>query len=106
MLHDHSFVVQGVANRDIKLENTLLDGTARPLIKICDFGYSKVILHTTMQQLFCLTCTCLMSHPPMSNNSHLSGWLHITKFKLMAALILQRLRHRSDLVCEVSSMYL
>ncbi|KAK9816381.1 hypothetical protein WJX74_001337, partial [Apatococcus lobatus] len=31
----------GVANRDIKLENTLLDGTVRPLIKICDFGYSK-----------------------------------------------------------------
>ena len=34
--------LQGVANRDIKLENTLLDGTTRPLIKICDFGYSKV----------------------------------------------------------------
>lgn len=34
--------VQGVANRDIKLENTLLDSTTRPLIKICDFGYSKV----------------------------------------------------------------
>jgi serine/threonine-protein kinase SRK2 len=38
----------GVANRDIKLENTLLDdsgvvaGTARlPDVKICDFGYSK-----------------------------------------------------------------
>ncbi|KAK9829253.1 hypothetical protein WJX72_004786 [[Myrmecia] bisecta] len=31
----------GVANRDIKLENTLLDGTTKPLIKICDFGYSK-----------------------------------------------------------------
>ena len=36
--------VQGVANRDIKLENTLLDSTTRPLIKICDFGYSKVCL--------------------------------------------------------------
>lgn len=34
-------MLQGVANRDIKLENTLLDGTTRPLIKICDFGYSK-----------------------------------------------------------------
>ncbi|KAK9915345.1 hypothetical protein WJX75_007906 [Coccomyxa subellipsoidea] len=31
----------GVANRDIKLENTLLEGTTRPIIKICDFGYSK-----------------------------------------------------------------
>lgn len=31
----------GVANRDIKLENTLLDGSPKPLIKLCDFGYSK-----------------------------------------------------------------
>ncbi len=29
-------------NRDIKLENTLLDSSPRPLVKICDFGYSKV----------------------------------------------------------------
>ena len=35
-------VCQGVANRDIKLENTLLSSTVRPVIKICDFGYSKV----------------------------------------------------------------
>ena len=28
-------------DRDIKLENTLLDGSKRPLVKICDFGYSK-----------------------------------------------------------------
>ena len=33
---------QGVANRDIKLENVLIDSSPRPLIKICDFGYSKV----------------------------------------------------------------
>lgn len=37
--------LQGVANRDLKLENMLLDrdgqdGT-RPLLKICDFGYAK-----------------------------------------------------------------
>ncbi|GAB4818130.1 hypothetical protein N2152v2_005176 [Parachlorella kessleri] len=34
---------RGVANRDLKLENLLLDhdGTSRPLLKICDFGYSK-----------------------------------------------------------------
>ena len=30
-----------VVSRDIKLENTLLDGSRRPLLKICDFGYSK-----------------------------------------------------------------
>lgn len=28
--------LQGVANRDIKLENTLLDGSPRPLIKVCN----------------------------------------------------------------------
>lgn len=43
--HRGKWVVQGVANRDLKLENLLLnkqwhDGM-RPLVKICDFGYSK-----------------------------------------------------------------
>ena len=38
--------MQGISSRDLKLENLLLDrdgrdGT-RPLLKICDFGYSKV----------------------------------------------------------------
>lgn len=33
---------QGIVNRDIKLENTLLDNSPRPLVKLCDFGYSKV----------------------------------------------------------------
>lgn len=32
---------RNVVNRDIKLENTLLDGNRVPLLKICDFGYSK-----------------------------------------------------------------
>lgn len=31
----------GVANRDIKLENILLDASPWPIVKICDFGYSK-----------------------------------------------------------------
>lgn len=34
----------GVVNRDIKLENTLLQMVPNlplPLLKICDFGYSK-----------------------------------------------------------------
>lgn len=26
---------------DLKLENTLLDGSPQPKVKICDFGYSK-----------------------------------------------------------------
>lgn len=32
-----------ISNRDIKLENTLLDSIEagrRPLVKLCDFGYS------------------------------------------------------------------
>lgn len=33
---------KGIANRDIKLENILLQsGARRPLVKLCDFGYSK-----------------------------------------------------------------
>lgn len=31
----------GVANRDIKPSNTLLDDSPWPIIKICDFGFSK-----------------------------------------------------------------
>ena len=52
--HD-AMPAQGVASRDIKLENTLLDGSPRPLLKICDFGYSKVSaaahVHTPVQSL-------------------------------------------------------
>lgn len=37
---------QGVANRDIKLENTLLDGSPRPLIKVRGlFHPGRSILH-------------------------------------------------------------
>ncbi|XP_019704943.1 serine/threonine-protein kinase SAPK2 isoform X1 [Elaeis guineensis] len=32
-----------ICHRDLKLENTLLDGSTAPRLKICDFGYSKVI---------------------------------------------------------------
>ncbi|GMP28091.1 hypothetical protein CsSME_00003777 [Camellia sinensis var. sinensis] len=31
-----------VCHRDLKLENTLLDGSPAPRLKICDFGYSKI----------------------------------------------------------------
>ena len=31
-----------VCHRDLKLENTLLDGSPAVNLKICDFGYSKV----------------------------------------------------------------
>lgn len=32
---------EGICHRDLKLENTLLDGRPAPRLKICDFGYSK-----------------------------------------------------------------
>ncbi|XP_021668029.1 serine/threonine-protein kinase SRK2I isoform X2 [Hevea brasiliensis] len=36
-----------VCHRDLKLENTLLDGSEAPRLKICDFGYSKSsVLHS------------------------------------------------------------
>ncbi|PHT92712.1 hypothetical protein T459_00594 [Capsicum annuum] len=31
-----------ICHRHLKLENTLLDGSAAPCLKICDFGYSKI----------------------------------------------------------------
>lgn len=34
--------VKQICHRDLKLENTLLDGSPAPRLKICDFGYSKV----------------------------------------------------------------
>ncbi|KAG1342339.1 serine/threonine-protein kinase SAPK1 [Cocos nucifera] len=33
-----------ICHRDLKLENTLLDGNEAPRIKICDFGYSKSLV--------------------------------------------------------------
>jgi serine/threonine protein kinase len=36
--------VQQVCHRDLKLENTLLDGSPAPRLKISDFGYSKVFI--------------------------------------------------------------
>ncbi|XP_052878119.1 serine/threonine-protein kinase SAPK2-like isoform X1 [Gossypium arboreum] len=33
--------IQQICHRDLKLENTLLDGSTAPRLKICDFGYSK-----------------------------------------------------------------
>ncbi|KAK9905285.1 hypothetical protein M0R45_000337 [Rubus argutus] len=35
-----------ICHRDLKLENTLLDGSTAPRVKICDFGYSKSLLHS------------------------------------------------------------
>ncbi|KDO50086.1 hypothetical protein CISIN_1g0187342mg, partial [Citrus sinensis] len=42
-----SSLSQQICHRDLKLENTLLDGSPAPRLKICDFGYSKSsLLHS------------------------------------------------------------
>ena len=44
----------GIANRDIKLENTLLmDTSDRPVLKLCDFGYSKDELCASISKTMC-----------------------------------------------------
>ncbi|XP_039009667.1 serine/threonine-protein kinase SRK2I-like isoform X1 [Hibiscus syriacus] len=41
------YLMKQVCHRDLKLENTLLDGSPAPRLKICDFGYSKSsVLHS------------------------------------------------------------
>lgn len=45
-------LMKQVCHRDLKLENTLLDGSLAPRLKICDFGYSKVLLCLSVIFLF------------------------------------------------------
>jgi serine/threonine protein kinase len=51
--------MQGVANRDIKLENTLLHGETCLLLKLCDFGYSKVF-PSLFIALFATDCSAVL----------------------------------------------
>ncbi len=55
-------VQQGVCHRDLKLENTLLDGRPAPRLKICDFGYSKVCacspVNSERNDVQCLQVQC------------------------------------------------
>ena len=46
------FLMKQVCHRDLKLENTLLDDSPAPRLKICDFGYSKVIVIFHLPILF------------------------------------------------------
>lgn len=49
-----------VCHRDLKLENTLLDGSPAPRLKICDFGYSKVRL-VFLNMISLLSILCLIN---------------------------------------------
>uniref|UniRef100_A0A0D3C971 Protein kinase domain-containing protein n=1 Tax=Brassica oleracea var. oleracea TaxID=109376 RepID=A0A0D3C971_BRAOL len=35
-----------MCHRELKLEDTFLDGSPEPCLKICDFGYSKSVMHS------------------------------------------------------------
>ena len=80
----------GIANRDIKLENTLLmDESERPLLKLCDFGYSK----DEYQGSACKTL-CGMAQPwhnllqILLSQLHQSSWLPRIMCILQLALVL------------------
>lgn len=45
LLKTNILLAQQICHRDLKLENTLLDGSPAPRLKICDFGYSKARDH-------------------------------------------------------------
>lgn len=47
------FSMKQVCHRDLKLENTLLDGSPAPRLKICDFGYSKVLVVSSFSSVIC-----------------------------------------------------
>jgi serine/threonine protein kinase len=53
--HHLLFCLQQVCHRDLKLENTLLDGSVAPRLKICDFGYSKVFPCQIMASKGCVS---------------------------------------------------
>ena len=60
----------GIANRDIKLENTLLmDLSEKPVLKLCDFGYSKDELCASISKTMCGKLSRLIS----SNNTSMTS---------------------------------
>lgn len=57
-----------VCHRDLKLENTLLDGSPAPRLKICDFGYSKVSIFVfSLFQFFSFKAIRMNLNVPMDN---------------------------------------
>jgi serine/threonine protein kinase len=48
--------------QDLKLENTMLDSSPTPQLKICDFGYSKVTncMHLSVKKGTFFSCHCLL----------------------------------------------
>lgn len=55
-------LVKQVCHRDLKLENTLLDGSPAPRLKICDFGYSKVLISLFPIAIIIFCCLNYMNY--------------------------------------------
>uniref|UniRef100_M1BBR9 Serine/threonine-protein kinase SAPK1 n=1 Tax=Solanum tuberosum TaxID=4113 RepID=M1BBR9_SOLTU len=69
-----------ICHRDLKLENTLLDDSSKPRLKICDFGYSKaMILNSTLMLKLDHFFIKIVSHCCMYNSlcSHQSCILNL-----------------------------
>ena len=72
----HPLGMRRAKHAPVQLENTLLDGSRRPLVKICDFGYSKHLRqdslpkskvgtpgYTGAQSSISLLCSCCAKPP-------------------------------------------
>jgi serine/threonine protein kinase len=58
------FHAMQICHRDLKLENTLLDGSPAPRLKICDFGYSKSsLLHSQPKSTVTLYVMLVGAYP-------------------------------------------
>ena len=72
----------GIANRDIKLENTLLmDLSERPLLKLCDFGYSKDEYQGSACKTLC------GKHEAVTPTDYCHNW-HICSLLAVATLVI------------------
>ena len=77
-----SLDMQQICHRDLKLENTLLDGSAAPRLKICDFSYSKVVISSNLHYLSSslVVSISLISEPYTSHQCYIRNpnqqWEH------------------------------
>ena len=52
--------------RDLKLDNTLLDGSLPPRVKLCDFGFAKAFEKDADSRMFTIVGCC-----PLTTETHL-----------------------------------
>ncbi len=83
----------GIANRDIKLENTLLmDLSERPLLKLCDFGYSKDEYQGSACKTLC------GKHEAVTPTDYCHNW-HICSLLAVATLVICYFEKHCGLSC-------